>query len=52
MLEANCNPNLSKGEDFAAAAKAAGMGYSALVERIVRLGLAYLPEWRMFESRA
>jgi D-alanine-D-alanine ligase len=49
LLEANCNPNLSQGEDFADAAKAAGVGYAALVNRIVQLGLAYMPEWRMFE---
>ena len=48
LLEANCNPNLSKGEDFAASAKAAGIGYTALVNRIVQLGLAYMPEWRMY----
>jgi D-alanine-D-alanine ligase len=52
LLEANANPNLSKCEDLADAAKAAGLSYSALVERIVRLGLAYMPEWRMFERRA
>jgi D-alanine-D-alanine ligase len=52
LLEANCNPNLSKGEDFADAARAAGVGYTALVNRIVQLGLAYRPEWRMFEPRA
>jgi D-alanine-D-alanine ligase len=49
LLEANANPNLSKGEDLANSAKAAGIGYTALVERIVRLGLGYMPEWRMFE---
>jgi D-alanine-D-alanine ligase len=48
LLEANCNPNLSKGEDFADSAKAAGIGYTALVERIVQLGLKYMPEWRMY----
>ena len=48
LLEANCNPNLSKGEDFAASAKSSGIGYTALVGRIVQLGLAYMPEWRMF----
>ena len=48
LLEANPNPNLSKGEDLADAAKAAGMSYAALVDRIVRLGLAYRPEWRLF----
>jgi D-alanine-D-alanine ligase len=49
LLEANANPNLSKGEDLADSAKAAGISYSALVRRIVQLGLAYMPEWRMFE---
>ncbi len=50
LLEANCNPNLSKGEDLADSAKAAGMSYTALVRRIVQLGLDYMPEWRMFEA--
>jgi D-alanine-D-alanine ligase len=49
LLEANANPDLSRGEDLADSAKAAGIGYTALVDRIVRLGLGYLPEWRMFE---
>jgi D-alanine-D-alanine ligase len=49
LLEANCNPNLSKGEDLADSAKAAGVSYTALVKRIVQLGIDYMPEWRMFE---
>jgi D-alanine-D-alanine ligase len=49
LLEANANPNLSKGEDLADSAKSAGMSYTALVDRIVRLGRSYMPEWRMFE---
>jgi D-alanine-D-alanine ligase len=49
LLEANANPNLSNGEDLADAAKAAGLCYTALVERIVQLGLGYRPEWRQFE---
>jgi D-alanine-D-alanine ligase len=49
LLEANCNPNLSRGEDLADSAKAAGMSYTALVNRIVQLGLSYMPEWRLFE---
>ncbi len=49
LLEANANPNLSKGEDLADSAKAVGMSYTKLVNRIVQLGLAYMPEWRMFE---
>jgi D-alanine-D-alanine ligase len=50
LLEANPNPNLSKGEDLADSAQAAGMSYAALVKRIVQLGLDYMPEWRLFES--
>ena len=49
LLEANANPNLSKGEDLADSAKAASISYTALVNRIVQLGLDYLPEWRLFE---
>jgi D-alanine-D-alanine ligase len=49
LLEANCNPNLSKGEDLADSAKAAGVSYTALLKRIVQLGIDYMPEWRMFE---
>lgn len=49
LLEANANPNLSRGEDFAESAKAVGMSYTALIARIVNLGLSYKPEWRMFE---
>lgn len=49
LLEANANPNLSRGEDLAESAKSAGMSYTALVDRILQLGLAYVPEWRMFE---
>ena len=52
LIEANCNPNLSKGEDFADSAKAAGIGYTALVDRIVQLGLASMPEWRQYAPRA
>ena len=46
LLEANCNPNLSNGEDVAAAAAAAGISYGSLLERLVRLGLDYQAEWR------
>jgi D-alanine-D-alanine ligase len=46
LLEANCNPNLSKSEDFAAAAANGGVAYEALLERILRLGLGYEVEWR------
>jgi D-alanine-D-alanine ligase len=50
LLEANANPNLSKGEDLADSAKAVGIGYTALIKRVVQLGLDYMPEWRMFEA--
>lgn len=50
LLEANANPNLSRGEDLADSAKAAGMSYTALISRIVQLGMSYMPEWRMFEA--
>jgi D-alanine-D-alanine ligase len=38
VLEANPNPELARGEDLAEAARAAGLGYEELVQRI--LGLA------------
>lgn len=50
LLEANANPDLTYGEDFAESSAAAGMDYPALLSRIVRLGEAYLPDWRMFEA--
>ncbi|MCA9064261.1 MAG: ATP-grasp domain-containing protein [Planctomycetaceae bacterium] len=43
VLEANPNPNLSYGEDFAESAEAAGMSYEQLLNRILRLGLRYDP---------
>ncbi len=49
LLEANANPDLTYGEDFAESASAVGIDYPALITRIVNLGLAYMPEWRIFE---
>lgn len=49
LLEANANPDLTYGEDFAESAHATGLSYEALIRRIVNIGLAYRPEWRMFE---
>ncbi len=46
VLEANPNPNLSYGEDFAESAEAVGISYRNLLTRIVKLGLAYSPAWR------
>jgi D-alanine-D-alanine ligase len=49
LLEANANPNLTHGEDFAESAEVVGIDYEALIMRIVNLGLGYMSEWRMFE---
>jgi D-alanine-D-alanine ligase len=50
MLEANPNPNLAREEDFAESARAAGMGYTELLERIMTLGRNYRVEWRDFNA--
>ena len=50
LLEANANPNLTRDEDLAESARTAGMSYETLLTRIVSLGLAYMPEWRMFDG--
>lgn len=39
FLEANPNPEIAHDEEFASAAKTAGLGYEALLQRIVNLGL-------------
>ena len=41
VLEANPNPNLSYGEDFAESGDARGISYEDLLNRIVQLGLRY-----------
>ncbi|MBI1335865.1 MAG: ATP-grasp domain-containing protein [Phycisphaera sp.] len=46
LIEANPNPQLAYGEDFAEAAEAAGINYEQLMARIVSLGLSYRPAWR------
>ncbi len=46
VLEANANPNLEAAEDFAESARAAGIGYQELLERLMGLGLSYRAEWR------
>jgi D-alanine-D-alanine ligase len=48
VLEANANPNLEAAEDFAESARAAGMPYNDLLERLMALGLSYRAEWRVF----
>jgi len=46
VLEANPNPDLTFGEDFAEGAEAAGIAYEELLARILGLGLAYRAEWK------
>ncbi|MCH7839814.1 MAG: ATP-grasp domain-containing protein [Planctomycetes bacterium] len=46
VLEANPNPQLSYGEDFAESAHKAGIPYEALLQRILNLGLRYRAEWK------
>jgi D-alanine-D-alanine ligase len=48
VLEANANPNLEAAEDFAESARAAGVTYEDLLEKIMNLGSAYRAEWRAF----
>ncbi len=44
VLEANPNPQIAKGEDFAASAEKAGLSYETVLQRIVNLGLRWQPE--------
>jgi D-alanine-D-alanine ligase len=43
LLEANPNPQLAHGEDFADSAEHAGVSYEQLLQQIVKLGLQYSP---------
>lgn len=43
VIEANPNPQLAQGEDFAESARRAGVSYARLIERIVGLGLQWQP---------
>ena len=47
ILEANPNPNLSYGEDYAESADSIGINYTALLHRIIGLGMNYKAAWRM-----
>ncbi len=51
VLEANPNPNLSYGEDFAESAEAGGISYEGLLDKIVSLGLSYQAEWRLAQPQ-
>ena len=41
VIEVNSTPDVADGEDFAASAKAVGIGYPQLVQRILTLGIAH-----------
>jgi D-alanine-D-alanine ligase len=43
VMEANPNPQLAYGEDFAESAESAGLDYGPLLERIMALGLRWEP---------
>ncbi|NQV87263.1 MAG: D-alanine--D-alanine ligase [Woeseiaceae bacterium] len=49
LLEANANPDIARGEDFAESAASIAIDYETLISRVVKLGISYMPEWRMFE---
>lgn len=49
VIEANANPQLAQGEDFAESARRAGVSYAKLIERIISLGLQWQPS-RMKED--
>jgi D-alanine-D-alanine ligase len=44
VIEANPNPQIAKGEDFAASADKIGISYESLLQRIVNLGIRWQPE--------
>lgn len=46
LIEANPNPNLEYGEDFAESAETADMRYEDLLNRIIGLGLRYEAPWK------
>jgi D-alanine-D-alanine ligase len=48
VLEANPNPQLAYGEDFAESAHHAGVSYEALLQKILTTGLSWRPERQNF----
>jgi len=44
VLEANPNPQIARGEDFAASAEKIGLAYEAVLQRIINLGVRWQPE--------
>ncbi|MCA9183023.1 MAG: hypothetical protein KDA51_16285 [Planctomycetales bacterium] len=47
VLEANANPNLAFGEDFAESAEKIGISYEDLLSKIVALGMRYRAPWKL-----
>jgi D-alanine-D-alanine ligase len=47
VLEANPNPDLCAGEDFARSARETGLEYDGLIQRLLGLGLAHVPPWKV-----
>ncbi len=45
VIEANANPNIEYGEDFAESAETAGISYESLLQKILNLGLRYKAAW-------
>jgi len=46
ILEANPNPDLCFGEDFAEGFERVGYSYEALIQKLLNLGLRYVPPWK------
>ena len=44
VIEANPNPQIARGEDFAASAEKVGLPYEAVLQRLLNLGLRWQPE--------
>jgi len=44
VIEANPNPQIARGEDFAASAEKVGISYEGIIQRITNLGLRWQPE--------
>ncbi len=47
VLEANPNPQIARGEDFADSAAKAGVRYEQLLQKLLALGLSYDPMSRI-----
>ena len=49
LIEANPNPQIALGEDFAESARAVGIEYGELLTKILTLGLSYRAAWALNE---